>query len=812
MAVAAFGFQTGTIRFFCTMNRFVTFFRRPLAGSCLALAALLLLIYGDVLLSSKDIVLSGKETDLAVGIYGLKFLYGEIGKGNFPLWNPHLLSGYPMFASFQSMLLYPPAWIWAVLPIVKATNIFIVFHLWLLGAGMIWWMLRRGLHPLAAFVSGALLCLGSAGTMRVLPGHITPLAVIAWMPILLAILDGVLESSSRRSALRWVLGGVAIVALQIVAGFPQHFFYNALAVAVYFLARVLQRAWETKGAPAWRFAVSRLACAGVIYGWGLLLVSVQLLTSWHASKETARASSLPFSFVASFSFPPENFLTLLSPVFFGGGTLTYWGRGYLWEMCLFIGVSGVLLALYGLLRVKGSRALPFILAATLMLVLACGKHTPLLKFLYLHVPIFGGFRASARALCQAAVFLCALAGMGLHELISSREIVSNWRERALKLYPAITMLLGFVVMATALWLSSTGAKPFWERGLLNIARSNESYVKDAVYSDPLAIASIVQSGSGVLLVAGLTCVLFAILMILASRGEATRARFYHFILAGLCIFEVAIFAFSLRQTFDLRERENPKLEKFFAAQNGNDRFLKSTFDNWAMKWDANDVGGYESFRLRRYEEFINWTQGRDPDLIKPILSINKPHPLYAMLRCRYFLNVEKMQKTEIANVLPQVLLVNDARVLPTRDAMFAAMKSPDFNPRQTVLLETQPSPTPTKNAPVGKVKVLQSSTDHLIIEAETKTPTVLLVTDSYSRDWQAWGLEGSAQQEYSVMPANWTLRAIPIQAGKHKIRLEYLPRIFVIGKWISLVSLFCFLIALVFALRLKPSSRAAVGE
>ena len=785
------------------MNRISAFVRRPLVGACLALLLLILLVYGDVLFASGDKVLSEKSTDLALGIYGLKFLYGEIGRGNFPLWNPHLLSGYPMFASFQTMLLYPPAWIWAILPLAKATNIFIVFHLWLLGAGMIWWMLRGGLHPLAAFVAGALLCFGSAGTMRVMPGHITPLAVIAWIPILLAIFDGVLESSSRRSTLLWVLAGVAVVALQIAAGFPQHFFYTALAIGVYFLCRVLQLMWEIKGARAWRFLFSRLACAGVIYGWGILILSVQLLTSWHASKETARASALPFSFVSSFSFPPENFLTLLAPTFFGGdGVLPYWGRGYIWEMCLFIGVAGVLLALYSLLRSRFSHTLPFLVAAGIMLVLASGKHTFLLKFLYLHVPIFGGFRASSRALCQAAVFLCALAGTGLDAFIRSEETF-GWRKRVLKIFPIMVAGVGFVCIAFSFWSASASAKPFWMQGFWSIAKSRESYLVEPIFNQPNAISAIVETGSGVLLLSGTMCLFVAILMTLATQSAAPRTRLFRFALAALCVFEVTYFAYSVKSSFDLRASENPKLEKFFAAQNNDDRFLKSSFDNWAMKWDANDLGGYESFRLRRYEEFMNFTQGRNPDLIRPILEIKRPHPLYALLRCRYFLNVKTMQKTEIANILPHVLLVNDARVLPTREAIFAFMKAPNFNPRQTVLLETAPSLHPTKNAPVGNARVLESSTDHLIIEAETKTPAILLITDSYSRDWRAWGLPGSAQQEYSVQPANWVLRAIPLQAGKHKIRLEYLPRVFVIGKWISLASLFCFLIALMFAVRMR---------
>lgn len=793
------------------MNRISLFLRRPLVLASITLAALLLVVYGDVLFSSREIVLSGKNTDLAIGFYGLKFVYGELSRGNFALWNPHLLSGYPIFASFQTMLLYPPAWIWAALPLAKATNLFIVFHLWLMGAGMIWWMLRRGLHPVAAFVAGVLLTFGSTGTMRVFPGHLTPLAVIAWMPILLAIFDGLLENHeskhlSRRSSLNWVLAGTAVVALQIAAGFPQHFFYTALAVGVYFLVRVFQRAWKIEGTSPWRFIFSRFGCACAIYGWGLLLLSVQLLTSWHASKETARASAMPFKFVASFSFPPENFLTLLAPGFFGGdGVMPYWGRGYVWEMCLFISVAGILLALYGMLRSTRDERWAWFAAASVMLVLALGKHTYLLKFLYLHVPIFGGFRASSRALCQASVFLCALAGLGLDSLIRGEKN----RERLLKFWTPFVSLLAVLLMGISFWIMAPGAKRFWEQAFSNIVQSKESYLPDATYSDPQAISSIIESAGGLLLLAGVSCLFCVVLMVLAARAQAPRARVFAFALAVLCVFEVTHFASAVRPTFDLRNMENPALEKFFASQNNDDRFLKSSFDNWAMKWNANDLGGYESFRLRRYEEFINLTQGRNPDLIKPVLDIHSAHPLYAMLRCRYFLDVDTMQQTTVPNVLPHVLLVNDVKVLPSRSAIFEAMQNPSFDPRKTILLETEPSPHPIRNAPVGSARILESSTDHLVIEAQTEKPAMLLVTDSYSRDWQAWGLAGSSQQKYSVLPANWVLRAIPLQAGKHVIRLEYLPRVFNIGKWISLFSLLCYFAAFAFAIRARNNEPRA---
>ena len=80
--------------------------------------------------------------------------------------------------------------------------------------------------------------------------------------------------------------------------------------------------------------------AGMFLG-AAALAAVQLLPGWDASRESVRSAGLPYADAASLSFPPENLITLLVPGFFGDIEQTsYWGRWYLWEICLFISVTG----------------------------------------------------------------------------------------------------------------------------------------------------------------------------------------------------------------------------------------------------------------------------------------------------------------------------------------------------------------------------------------------------------------------------------------------------------------------------------------
>ena len=70
-----------------------------------------------------------------------------------------------------------------------------------------------------------------------------------------------------------------------------------------------------------------------------------------------------------------------------------------------------------------------------------------------------------------------------------------------------------------------------------------------------------------------------------------------------------------------------------------------------------------------------------------------------------------------------------------------------------------------------------------------------LVTDGWADGWVARAREGSVQPEYEVLPADYVVRAVPLAAGSHRLRLEYRAPGWRAGAWISMVAL---LVGLVF--------------
>jgi len=119
-----------------------------------------------------------------------------------------------------------------------------------------------------------------------------------------------------------------------------------------------------------------------------------------------------------------------------------------------------------------------------------------------------------------------------------------------------------------------------------------------------------------------------------------------------------------------------------------------------------------------------------------------------------------------------------------------------FDPRRTVLLESAPEPAPVESDASGSATVSDLSTDAIEIRADVREPALLLITDGYSSGWKVRPLPDSVAQRYTIMPADYVVQAIPLAAGTHHLRLEYRPTAFVVGKWITIVSLLGYGVAL----------------
>src|SRR5262249_5454533 len=119
---------------------------------------------------------------------------------------------------------------------------------------------------------------------------------------------------------------------------------------------------------------------GAIALGGTALSLVQIWSGVQEWGEMVRGPGLTYEAASAFSFVPENFFTFITPTFLGDLVQTdYWGRWHLWEMCFFVGVCGLILAMASLFWSKSHLRGPFAVMIIVILILALGKYTPLFR-------------------------------------------------------------------------------------------------------------------------------------------------------------------------------------------------------------------------------------------------------------------------------------------------------------------------------------------------------------------------------------------------------------------------------------------------
>lgn len=724
------------------------------------LAVMVLVVLGDLLLSCDGTIASHRIGDgTRYFVYQRDFGFGELRQGNLPLWNPHQFSGTPFVGAFQSAMLYPPNWVHLLVPVATGINLELAFHLLMLACGTWVWVRGRGVSAPAALLSAAVVAFGATASLRVLAGQLTVLATYAWVPLLLCCVDRL----ARRASLGWTLVASGATAMTLLAGHLPTAFMSALALGLYTLPVLLRSEHPLRLAGA-------LASMGAV---ALLLAGAQLAAGFDVARESIREAGMPFDFATAYSFPPENLLTLFLPTLFGNAdplVVRYFGRWYYWDASVFIGTGAFALALLGAVAGRGrGRGLALALAAALG-CLALGSYTPLYEGLHRWVPGFDFFRAPSKFMFHASLFLALLVGLGADALLAApRDARVPVRRLAMALALGALVLAGLAVWSATHADPTTGG-PWLLRALAELREdAGPSPRRMAVWTRiavrGLAMAAAVWAGMALLL------------WLARSRRWAAGLAL------GLCIAELLIFARANRGgvAADFGLALHSRLYGVYARA-GEDRVLEvDEAINFAMGTRGHSVWGYDPVVLGRYTAFMARLQGQAPGSLDNVdgRPPSRFHPLLRLLRTEVELRFPGLPRGEgivhHEGAWPRFAFVGRHRVVQGPEAAFRAMLRESFDPREVVILESEPVPAPSGGPVHGSVTVVEESTDHLVLEVELDAAAILMVTDSFSDSWRAVALPGSVQQRYRVQPADGVLRGIALAPGHHRLRLEYWP-------------------------------------
>jgi hypothetical protein len=607
---------------------------------------------------------------------------------------------------------------------------------------------------------------------------------MVWIPLMFLALDNVAATGD----LRWGLLGIVATAMHILSGHPQYVYYTGIVVGLYVLLQLIH-------------STHRLRLVGAFVGMyigAVLLTAVQLFAGLQAASEQVRSGGTDFDFAAMFALPPQNLVTLVAPTFFGNVPLeqtppilswirqgqSYWGTCYLWEVSLFVSVTGLALALVAMIRVpRRATWLPAVLVVV-TIVFALGRHTPLYKPMFDFVPQYSSFRCTAKFTVLTALFLCLLAAYGFDGLV--KNPLRTWVPAcAIAALSIAQVILGITISHTDSW----GNFVLWVRESAKISPTMQEWYCSFDLQDAWFQAETARSAST-------TCYIGALTLLIVA-GLVWAIRFHRLVtygLLGLAIIEMLIFASTTRATMDaanayaLPEPWKQPLENLPAGQ----RVLTpdTRFADLGMAAGYENLAGYDPGVLKRFAELMFASQNDSPAKASQYIQWKRPSPsVFRMYRCGLVCYDPQKPPIAVPNPLPLAVLVTDCVVLDSRDLILTYIARDSYDAATTVVLERPPGvQTMASASPPGKVQATRSSTDEIEINADLDRPAILVITENYSTGWRVVPIETS-QPDYTIVPANWAQMAIALEKGRHRFTLEYSPRAFRIGAWVSIFAL-----------------------
>jgi len=721
-------------------------------------------------------VISILEGDLNTEYFAWReFGFAALKQGHLALWNPHLFAGSPFLANPETALLYPFNWLHLFLPVGLAINITVALHIFLAGLTFYLWMAFRRFHPGAGFVAAVCFMLSGPVFSHVWPGHLSNLGSMAWAPLLFLAIDGLFTEQCWR----YCLVGVVAIALQILAGHIQYVYFTGLIASLYFGLKLISASAR----------LQPLLGFGLMYVWAAAIAAVQLLTTAsNATTDGARAAAFTFKDGTLFSFPPENFLTLLMPGLFGQmGGESYWGRCFYWEMCLFLTVTGLIIAIQGAQVLSRAHRRIALICIGSCLALALGKRSPVFVWAFSWVPLLNHFRGPSKFTFQASLFFALLIGAGFDDLIR-RPL----ERRKLAFFSLGLAILLFSLAGSIWWMDHTG---HWAEVIRPILFSSESYISRARAHSLEILATSADFALHQTIQAGAILLFLAAALLLIPLGRIVVG-----FIGALAVAEAILFAGQFTPSFEPVSPVDRDIAWAIQKNPGDYRVLWDGTANTTMSLGLNATYGYSSIPPQRIESYIRAAVQYQTHQIGENFFDGPRANYFSLTRTKFAISAKPngLPRLMVNTVeLPQFLLVPQWKVVPNFLAAQAEITKPDFNPRETVFLESQPGLMITAkdkaatSAPV-KVRLENQSDDSMEMSFDAKTSGLLLMTDAYDSGWKADALPDSIQSNYQVMPADSVIRAIAVQPGHHHLKLEYRPSAFIMGKYISLSALALF--------------------
>lgn len=220
--------------------------------------------------------------------------------------------------------------------------------------------------------------------------------------------------------------------------------------------------------------------------------------------------------------------------------------------------------------------------------------------------------------------------------------------------------------------------------------------------------------------------------------------------------------------------------EYVQQENFNEQTRFFSNNNYNLNCDAENLSGSVPDALSNYIRFMKYLE-------RPFNASN----ILGLLRCRYIVDdsTGKVEQTNI-KMLNRINVFYDYKLQTVKGEIYETLSDMNFDIFSTVILEKEPQ-YEIKGKGEYNLKIIYFDENSIEFECDTTKPAIILYTDNYSKDWYAYNIE-NPKEKYEIICADYIYKAISVDKGKHKIRFEYKPVLFVIGKYISMFAWFIF--------------------
>lgn len=722
---------------------------------CLIIFAGLLIIYYYQLLAQKSFL-----WDDALPLYPLFSFTKECLKHfQLPLWNPYIYSGSPFFNDIGLMHLYPVNWFAFFLngsaPLrFLQIELIPIFSMLIIGCFTYLLFKQLKLDWKISIFTGIVFMFSGYVSLRIF--QIGPVVVFGWSILLLYYLIRIL---TQEKILDSVIGGI-LLGIAFFGSHPQFMIYIFYALTVYYIFHTIL--FHRQDLLKWLMTSLPRLLLFVAIGIGIAMV--QYYPSLKYVPFTPRQIQT-YVQTTDGSMLPSQLLTIFMPKFFGSAsglgtdTVPFWimrFSHYYWESGIYLGILPFFLALFGIFYSPRKIKYIFFLIAGLALLFALGKYFPLYKIFWYIIPGLRRFRFPARFLSIYTLSMGILAAFGLEYMLSTGE---KLKQHLLKFVRGLEIFLFFCIFMYIIMATGT------LKGL------------SQYFSQPEIWSNCLKQFRIFLLFLFLTWLFFI------GRRRLKAGMTFFVVFAGIISF------------VDLYQYGN----KFCQSKNSpTDVFPRTRIVDFLQQERQKEIFRIKTreagYMLLQRDESILWNleaiEGYSPLSLERYMTFNVPSPRRnELLNVKYAINIDTLRKqmgiAENPNCLPRAFFCYDYRVAKNDMAILNLLASDTFDVSQIVVLEKEPSLRPEGQKGNVTVNIKHLQNDYLSVDVKTNQPGFLVLSEIYYSEWQA-RIDGNSTKIYR---ADYTLRAVYVPAGEHKIEMYYSKHNVNIGALITLITL-----------------------